>query len=116
VKSPAAGLLISASISVSSLDQSRSFKKLVGPKGFTNTFHEFDLREGADIGVLRCSARKGNFENHCEFVKIDHPASLPGNGTANRCSRLRLVLNRSQTNRPKLSSGWSSILPKPATN
>jgi len=44
-----------------------------GPKGFTNTFHEFDLREGGHWRFTMHAPEKGNFENHCEFVKIDAP-------------------------------------------
>jgi|JI9StandDraft_1071089.scaffolds.fasta_scaffold03425_5 uncharacterized protein YndB with AHSA1/START domain len=44
-----------------------------GPKGFTNTFHEFDLREGGHWRFTMHAPEKGNFENHCEFVKIDTP-------------------------------------------
>lgn len=47
-----------------------------GPKGFTNTFHEFDLREGGHWRFTMHAPEKGNFENHCEFLKIDPPNLL----------------------------------------
>lgn len=44
-----------------------------GPKGFTNTFHEFDFREGGKWKFTMHGPEKGNFENECEFIKIEKP-------------------------------------------
>ncbi|KAF2081763.1 SRPBCC family protein [Flavobacterium sharifuzzamanii] len=44
-----------------------------GPKGFTNTFHEFDFREGGRWKFTMHGPERGNFENECEFIKIDKP-------------------------------------------
>lgn len=44
-----------------------------GPKGFTNTFHEFDFREGGIWKFTMHGPERGNFENECEFIKIDKP-------------------------------------------
>jgi len=44
-----------------------------GPNGFTNTFHEFDFREGGKWDFTMHGPEKGNYANLCEFVKIDAP-------------------------------------------
>jgi uncharacterized protein YndB with AHSA1/START domain len=44
-----------------------------GPKGFTNTFEEFDFREGGRWKFVMHAPDKGNFQNECEFVKIEKP-------------------------------------------
>ncbi|TDW52201.1 uncharacterized protein YndB with AHSA1/START domain [Flavobacterium sp. 270] len=44
-----------------------------GPKGFTNTFHEFDFREGGNWTFTMHGPDKGNYENEVEFIKIDEP-------------------------------------------
>jgi uncharacterized protein YndB with AHSA1/START domain len=44
-----------------------------GPKGFTNTFNEFDLRPGGKWSFIMHGPDKGNYPNECEFIKIDEP-------------------------------------------
>ncbi|MFC0077153.1 SRPBCC family protein [Flavobacterium procerum] len=44
-----------------------------GPNGFTNTFHEFDFREGGIWKFTMHGPEKGNYENECEFIKIEKP-------------------------------------------
>jgi uncharacterized protein YndB with AHSA1/START domain len=44
-----------------------------GPKGFTNTFNEFDLRPGGKWSFIMHGPDKGNYPNEVEFVKIDKP-------------------------------------------
>ncbi|MEN2399914.1 SRPBCC family protein [Flavobacterium sp. MC2016-06] len=44
-----------------------------GPKGFTNTFNEFDFREGGKWSFIMHGPDKGNYANECEFIKIDQP-------------------------------------------
>ncbi|MGG9971826.1 SRPBCC family protein [Ferruginibacter sp. SUN002] len=41
-----------------------------GPKGFTNTFHEFDLKPGGKWIFTMHGPDKGNYQNECEFTKI----------------------------------------------
>ena len=48
-------------------------KKWWGPNGFTNTFHEFDLRVGGKWVFTMHGPDKGNYENECEFIKIEKP-------------------------------------------
>lgn len=47
-----------------------------GPKGFTNTFEEFDLRPGGRWKFVMHAPDKGNFQNECEFVKIKEPTEI----------------------------------------
>ena len=44
-----------------------------GPKGFTNTFTEFDFQPGGKWIFVMHVPEKGNYANECEFVKIDEP-------------------------------------------
>ncbi|MES2725683.1 MAG: SRPBCC family protein [Bacteroidota bacterium] len=47
-----------------------------GPKGFTNTFNEFDLRPGGKWSFIMHGPDKGNYANECEFIKIEKPALI----------------------------------------
>ncbi len=47
-----------------------------GPKGFTNTFHEYDLRVGGKWKFTMHGPDKGNYENECIFALIDAPHTL----------------------------------------
>ncbi len=44
-----------------------------GPKGFTNTFKEFDLKPGGKWSFVMHGPDKGNYVNECEFVLIEKP-------------------------------------------
>jgi len=44
-----------------------------GPAGFTNTFHEFDFRVGGRWKFTMHGPEKGNYNNECEFIKIEKP-------------------------------------------
>ncbi len=45
-------------------------KQWWGPKGFTNTFHEHDLRPGGRWLFTMHGPEKGNYENACTFAEI----------------------------------------------
>ena len=47
-----------------------------GPKGFTNTFNEFDFRQGGKWRFTMHGPDKGNYLNECEFIKIERPALI----------------------------------------
>ncbi len=47
-----------------------------GPAGFTNTFNEFDFRVGGRWRFVMHAPHKGNFENDCEFIKIEKPSLI----------------------------------------
>ncbi|MGZ5192092.1 MAG: SRPBCC family protein [Flavisolibacter sp.] len=44
-----------------------------GPAGFSNTFHEFNLRVGGRWKFTMHGPEKGNYHNECEFIKIEKP-------------------------------------------
>jgi len=44
-----------------------------GPKGFTNTFNEYNLRPGGRWSFIMHGPDKGNYPNEVEFIKIDKP-------------------------------------------
>lgn len=56
--------------------QPEHLKNWWGPAGFTNTFHEFDFRVGGHWRFTMHGPEKGNYENACEFIKIDPPALI----------------------------------------
>jgi uncharacterized protein YndB with AHSA1/START domain len=47
-----------------------------GPAGFTNTFHEFDFQVGGKWNFTMHAPEQGNFENKCEFIKIEKPSLI----------------------------------------
>lgn len=47
-----------------------------GPKGFTNTFNEFDFRVGGKWSVVMHGPDKGNYVNESEFTKIEVPSTI----------------------------------------
>jgi len=47
-----------------------------GPEGFTNTFHEFDFRVGGRWRFTMHGPEKGNYQNECEFIKIEKPSLI----------------------------------------
>ncbi len=44
-----------------------------GPNGFSNTFHEFNFKVGGQWSFTMHGPEKGNYENKCEFIKIEEP-------------------------------------------
>lgn len=42
-----------------------------GPEGFTNTFHEFDLRPGGNWRLTMHGPEKGNYENSSVFKVVE---------------------------------------------
>lgn len=47
-----------------------------GPAGFTNTFHEFDLRPGGKWIFTMHGPEKGHYENSVEFVRVEPPTLI----------------------------------------
>lgn len=56
--------------------RTKSFEKLVGSAGFTNTFNEFDFRVGGKWRFIMHGPDKGNYVNECEFIKIEPPSRI----------------------------------------
>lgn len=47
-----------------------------GPKGFTNTFYEFDLRQGGNWKFTMHGPNGGNYQNESVFVEIKEPERI----------------------------------------
>jgi uncharacterized protein YndB with AHSA1/START domain len=47
-----------------------------GPNGFSNTFHEFDLKVGGRWLFTMHGPEKGNYQNECEFTHIEKPSLI----------------------------------------
>jgi uncharacterized protein YndB with AHSA1/START domain len=47
-----------------------------GPKGFSNTFYEFDFRVGGRWKFMMHGPEKGNYTNEVEFIKIEEPSMI----------------------------------------
>lgn len=53
--------------------EAEHLKNWWGPKGFTNTFDEFDFRVGGKWVFTMHGPERGNYPNECVFVKISKP-------------------------------------------
>jgi uncharacterized protein YndB with AHSA1/START domain len=51
-------------------------KQWWGPKGFTNTFHEFDMRPGGDWRFIMHGPNGADYKNHSVFVEIVKPERI----------------------------------------
>ena len=47
-----------------------------GPKGFTNTFHEFDLRSGGAWRFIMHGPDGASYQNESVFVEVVHPERI----------------------------------------
>lgn len=68
-----------------------------GPKGFTNTFHEFDPRPGGNWKLTMHGPDKGNYYNESVFIEISEPE--------------RIVLEHLSKPRFKLTAVFEEITP-----
>lgn len=50
-----------------------------GPYGFTNTFHEFDMRPGGKWKLTMHGPKKGNYENESTFLTVERPNMIAWN-------------------------------------
>ena len=64
-------------------------QKWWGPKGFTNTFHEFDLRVGGKWKFIMHGPDKKDYPNESEFVEIVEPELLIFNHLSNPVFQVR---------------------------
>jgi len=60
-----------------------------GPKGFTNTFHEFDLRAGGKWKFIMHGPDQANYPNESEFIEIVEPELLVFNHLSNPAFQVR---------------------------
>ena len=51
-------------------------KRWWGPKGFTNTFHQFDFKPGGEWNFTMHGPDGKNYENHMRFVEIVRPERI----------------------------------------
>ncbi|GGH69524.1 uncharacterized protein YndB with AHSA1/START domain [Filimonas zeae] len=51
-------------------------QKWWGPAGFTNTFHEFDLKPGGRWRFTMHGPEKGHYENEVTFIAIEEPSLI----------------------------------------
>ena len=58
---------------------SEHLSKWWGPKGFTNSFKEYDLKPGGKWIFTMHGSEKGNYENECVFIKIEKPRLIAWN-------------------------------------
>jgi len=77
---PADNMIVSTRLFNASIDtvfrawtEPEHLKSWWGPKGFTNTFNEYDLRPGGKWKFIMHGPDKGDYVNECEFIKIDRP-------------------------------------------
>ncbi|MET1057344.1 MAG: SRPBCC family protein [Pedobacter sp.] len=47
-----------------------------GPAGFTNTFHEFEFKEGGKWNFTMHGPEKGHYINSCEFTDLQFPSLI----------------------------------------
>lgn len=50
-----------------------------GPKGFTNTFHEFDLQPKGFWRFTMHGPDGGNYKNECQYIAVNKPEKLVWN-------------------------------------
>ena len=73
-----------------------------GPAGFTNTFHEFDLRPGGRWIFTMHGPEKGHYENDCEFVKIQRPGLIAWKRHSKPLFRVLATFEEAGSGRTKL--------------
>lgn len=66
-----------------------------GPKGFTNTFHEFDLRPGGDWRFVMHGPNGGDYTNHSVFVEVVKPERVVFDHLSKPQFRLTITLAES---------------------
>ena len=73
-----------------------------GPKGFTNTFHEFDLRPGGAWRFVMHGPDGAHYQNHSVFVEVVPPERIVINHVSGPHFHLTITLAE-QAGRTKLS-------------
>lgn len=81
-----------------------------GPKGFTNTFHEFDLRPGGAWRFVMHGPDGTNFTNESVFVEVVPPERV----VFNHLSRPRFQMTITfEDEGGKTRVGWRQVFPTP---
>jgi uncharacterized protein YndB with AHSA1/START domain len=74
-----------------------------GPKGFTNTFKEYDLRPGGKWSFIMHGPDKGNYVNECVFIKIDRPNLIAWNRLSNPIFQVVALFDSESYNKTKVT-------------
>lgn len=78
-------------------------QKWWGPSGFTNTFNEFDFREGGKWDFIMHGPEKGNYHNDVEFVKIEEPNLIAWKRYSKPLFKVVFVLDEIAQNQTRLT-------------
>ena len=73
-----------------------------GPKGFTNTFNEFDLRPGGKWSFVMHAPDKGNYPNECEFIQIEKPSLIAWKRFSQPLFQIMVTFAEETDNRTKI--------------
>jgi uncharacterized protein YndB with AHSA1/START domain len=73
-----------------------------GPAGFTNTFHQFDLRPGGNWVFTMHGPEKGNYENECVFLEISKPELIAWERLSNPVFRVVTTFEQVANDQTKL--------------
>lgn len=73
-----------------------------GPKGFTNTFNEFDFREGGKWRFVMHGPEKGNYVNEVEFLQIRKPEFICWNRISKPLFRIQATFEEMPGNKTLL--------------
>jgi uncharacterized protein YndB with AHSA1/START domain len=77
-------------------------KRWWGPKGFTNTFHEFDLRPGGNWKFTMHGPDGGNYPNESVFIEIKEPGRIVLNHVSKPHFQLTASFEEVNKNKTKL--------------
>lgn len=77
-------------------------KRWWGPKGFTNSFYEFDLRPGGNWKFTMHGPDGGNYQNESVFVEINEPEKIILNHVSNPHFQLTACFEEAGQGKTKL--------------
>lgn len=73
-----------------------------GPKGFSNTFYEFDFREGGRWRFMMHGPEKGNYANEVEFLEIRKPSFIHWKRISQPWFRVQVFFHELQDDQTRL--------------
>lgn len=78
-------------------------KEWWGPEGFTNTFEEFDFREGGTWRYVMHGPEAGHYKNEGVFLKIDKPNLIAWDRSSQPLFRMVLTFEDAGEGKTKFS-------------
>lgn len=78
-------------------------KRWWGPKGFTNTFHEFNPVPGGRWRFTMHGPENGNYENEVEFLVVEAPSLIAWNRISQPLFRVVATFEDEPGNKSKLT-------------